>query len=594
MKPISRILAFLMVFVLLLALCACGSAPAGGTTTGGNASGNDQVYFRLGFKDGPDSLNPYAADVTVDQFVLSLIYDTLFAYNLQTGEITNSLCTDYTVDKNDDGTCTWNLTLRSDVKFTDGQPVTAEDVAFSLMSAADFSSLYSTDASVVDTKKITVTDATHLSLVADNDYAYIKECLSNVPIVPKHIWNQYFKYGDNGVYTADEDTAQSAKEVTPAAENMIGSGLYKWDYADDTCCTLALNKDYWNGTSDAQFFTLTYNVSNMLTALQSGEIDAAYTANASDIQSLSGNQNFKYVIGDNGDYTCVSFNCHDADYSKGNPLLRVPEVREAIDRCLDKSYIIQMAYGNLGIPDEGIIGANSPYYYDIKNYEGYKGNNPDAAVALLEKAGFTYGADGSAYTSGTRYNADGKPLSFNLYYSSDNTEDGDAATIIAAECSKVGIEINAQSIEKYTLWDYTDSYDYDMYMIEWSAYNDPFFVLNYFVWNDGANAYSTTVDGTVQYPGGWNDTGWNNQNYDALYKQQVVMSDKTERYPIVQKMIQMVYDASPISVLGYLGYVQAYNSAHWSGFTQLGGNSQGMIFTAPIVSQQMRQIQYNG
>jgi len=269
-------------------------------------------------------------------------------------------------------------------------------------------------------------------------------------------------------------------------------------------------------------------------------------------------------------------------------------VREAIDRCLDKEYIIQMAYGDLGIADEGIIGANSPYYYDITTYAGYQGDDPDAAVALLEKAGFAYSADGGAYTDGTRYNADGDPLSFSLYYNSDNTEDADAATIIAAECAKIGIQINAQGIEKYTLWNYTDSYDYDMYMIEWSAYSDPFFVLNYFTWNDGANAYSVTdADGNISYLG-WNDTGWRSADYDALYQQQAVISDSTERYPIVQKMIQMVYDASPISVLGYLGYVQAYNSAHWSGFTQLGGSSRGMIFTAQIVSQQMLQISYNG
>jgi peptide/nickel transport system substrate-binding protein len=594
MKISSRILAFLMVFVMLLALCACGGSTSGSNTSGNSASNSDKKFFRIGFSYAPDSFNPYKANVSVSEFSLKLIYDTLFVTDLTTGEIANSLCTDHTVTQNDDGTYTWALTIRDGVKWTDGQPLTAEDVAFSLMSAVDFSSLYSVDASVVDKTKITVVDDTHLTFVVDNNYAYIEECLSNVPIVPKHIWNQYFEYGDDGVYTTDDATAESVLDVAPSADNMVSSGLFKWDYADDTCCNLALNTDYWNGTSAADEITLIYNVSDMLTALQSGEIDAAYSVPSSAIASMDGDSNISYVAGLNGNYTCLSFNCHENASSNGNPLLLIPEVRQAIDHCLNKEYIIQMAYGNLGIDDEGIIGANSPYYYDIKTYDGYDGNDVNGAIALLEKAGFTYDANGGAYTSGTRYNADGKPLSFSLYYSSGNTEDSDAATIISAECAEAGIQINAQGIDEYTLWDYTDAYDYDMYMIEWSSYHDPFFVLDYFVWDDGANAYSITdADGNVTYPG-WNDTGWNSSDYDTLYHQQVVMNDKDERYPIVQKMIQTVYDAAPISVLGYLTYIQAYNSSRWTGFTQYAGSSQGTIFSSATISQQMRQISYIG
>ena len=128
--------------VLLLAAAAffldgCSFRPESAKTPDG------ETLFRLGFAGTPASLNPYSACDPEAETAISLLYDTLFSEDLTTGEPVGSLCTEYTVTNASSGVGKlWNITIRDDVYWSDGERLTSGDVEFSLQSLKDLSARY--------------------------------------------------------------------------------------------------------------------------------------------------------------------------------------------------------------------------------------------------------------------------------------------------------------------------------------------------------------------------------------------------------------------------------------------------------------------
>jgi hypothetical protein len=94
--------------------------------------------------------------------------------------------------------------------------------------------------------------------------------------------------------------------------------------------------------------------------------------------------------------------------------------------------------------------------------------------------------------------------------------------------------------------------DFDMYIWGWGEYVDPDYILNVF---------------TTGQINGWNDSVWSNAEYDALYTQQAQTIDPTVRKPIIDKMVQIYYQAAPYIVTTYEQQLEAYNTATWVGWT---------------------------
>ena len=133
----SKLWILLLVLALTASIGACGYRPEPEKTESG------QTVFRLGFSETPSSLDPYTAETDAAAAAISLLYDTLFYADIETGRYINSVCQEYTVQPAAaDGARLWTLTLRNDVYFHDGTALTARDVEFSLQSMKDFSLLY--------------------------------------------------------------------------------------------------------------------------------------------------------------------------------------------------------------------------------------------------------------------------------------------------------------------------------------------------------------------------------------------------------------------------------------------------------------------
>ncbi len=585
MKPARILIALLLVLAFALPLAACGS------------NDDDTVYFRFGFGDQPDSLNPYYGTHTVSYYVFSSVYDTLFTrdadYNLA-----NNLCTGYETQVNDDGTCTYTMTVRDDVAWHDGEAFTANDVAFTLYSTYYWSYAHSYDVQFLDPDSIEVVNDTTLTFTVASDYPYITEYLSTCPIYPAHIWKPYFTDDAGSWLAADDEATFAAQEAELSADNMVGTGPFKWYAADDTSCTLVRNDAYWNGKSGIDALVYVYNVSEPLTAIQNGELDACMNMTASALDAIKNDAAFDYAYSMNYGFNCISFNLNAPDAgSSANQLIQLKQVRQAIDLCTPRDYILDMAYDGLGVAGDSLLSTNDSYYNNLRTqYAGYRDSNAadsvERAIALVESAGFTYNASGAAYSdadkaaAATRYNAAGEALSFRLYYDSNNTEDQDTCTIVKETCGKAGIELTVQGFDQATLWDYCDAYDYDMYIVEWGAYVDPSFSLSLFQWEDGYWAYAAN---------GYNETGYANGEYDALFNEQLYAKDDAQRRATVNRMQEIVYEDCPMIILGYFYYLQPINAAKWSGYSQLPqGNEYGLLWDYTTMPYQLLHLTYIG
>lgn len=574
MRKRVKLLSLLLAFAMLLTLAGCSSSGK-----------NEPVYFRLGVGEA-DSYNPFFGYKTVAYYGFALVYDPLFNFEPDYETIDYRLATSYDVSA--DG-LTYTFHLREGVKWTDGEPFTADDVAFTLTYTPKYSSAFSYDTSNIDTDSIKVVDEHTVQFNVFEDANGFLGYLAGVPIVPKHIWSQYL----------ESDNPESVYDVKCTTDNMVGTGLYKYYSEDESSAVFQLNKDYWGDKGDADVVVLEYNIADdaALAALQSGELDGAQSVIPSAVDALKSDKSLDYCLGMSFGFFGIGMNLHTADEgSTANPALQVREVRQAIDWCTQRQYLMQMAYSGLGAANWSFLTPNDKYYYDMHQYSGFRDSDADgniaSAVALLESAGFTLNASGQPYgdadvTAGTpRYNAAGQSLSFRIFVESDNVSYDSCATLIAAQCAKAGIQLNISRYDQSTLWSYTDARDYDMYLIEWAGYRDPDFCAALFAWDDGKFDYAGS---------GYNDSGYANDHYDELYYKQRYAHDESERRAALDEMQQIVYDDCPYIILGSYYYIQAVNSSRWSGYARFPSDSEyGMMYDYNIFRYNLQHMKYVG
>lgn len=522
---------FLVVVTLLaLFVSACGAA---GPKT--------PVVLRIGWGGSPDTLNPGTGVLTEAYTVFALVYDTLYEYQL---DGTYKLDVADSVDAAADG-LTYTFKIHDGIKFHDGQPMTAKDVAFSLNLYKNNTDFIYLNAYTANFDTIEAPDDSTVVLKMSNAVPNIDYLLSYLYILPEHIWKDYAE-------------APASTEF----ENLqtIGTGPFKMlEYSPNEFVRLGANKDHFaNPPKIDEVIFQTFESNDVLVqSLRSGAVDMITEMPATAVESLKGDTNIKVVTG--APYapgvSDIIFNQVDPEkcptdvggLCTGHPALRDRNVRLALAHATDKQKLIDIVLLGYGTPGFTLIPDGLGFWYNntLQDFE----YDVDRANQILDDAGYL-DADGD----GVRDMPDGsRPLHFKVQWPSDSIDAPRTAELLTEMWGAVGVTLELQAVDPDALTAACcPAFDYDILIWGWGSDPDPNLLLS--------------VYATSEIPNGYNESGYSNAAYDDLYIKQGVELDLEKRKELVWQMQEIVFNDVVYIIPFYEESIQAYRTDKFTGW----------------------------
>lgn len=466
------------------------------------------------------------------------VYDTLVKLTPNFSNPVPDLAYKWTIYPNNSAAVFY---LVKNATWSDGVPVTAQDVVYSYeLASNNVSRLQPNVAPIISVEAInnyTVEIHYHPTLLLINNI------ISQVPIVPKHVWEKYVPDPLNA-------TALSDYQDYP----LVSSGPFTVSqYVQGQYIELTANPHYFYKTREPhikniviQFFK---DSNTMVAALESGQIDAvAPTIQPAQISSLeSGYPNIKVVVEPGEELWYIGVNVYP--YGHGNPTLKDLQVRKALAYAINTTELAQVIWRGYATPAAGLLPVGNAYHDpNLKPYPF----NLTLANLTLEEAGYKMGPNG------IRVSPNGVPLSYTLYVINSDPEEIQAANIVAGWWKQIGVQANVVPEDGGALaniiWpNFTQDFDL------WDWYTSPAVptLLSVFL----ANQTETGIS----------DSGYNNSSYDKLYGQMLTATSQAQLKEDAYQLQAMLYNDLPYLMLYYVDSIEAYNT-HFSGlYTNMTG-----------------------
>ena len=532
----------LLLCAALLMLATLASAPAALADSASPSA--DTTTFRVGWLLEPDNLNPFIGLVGQDYEIWHLNYDFLVGWDPKDFSPRPEIAESWQVSE--DGK-TWTFKIRQGVKWQDGEPLTAGDVAFTFNYIID-NELSTLDVYTRGITSATAVDDATVEITTERPKANILAMV--VPILPEHIWNK-----------VSGKAAASTYRNTPP---IVGSGPFQVvEWQKNKFLRLKANPEYWGGAPkvDELIFENYRNADTMSADLKAGGIDAAIELPLAQVPGLAKTPGLTMIKGTHWRFNQLGFNCYDSPDSLGNPVLVDQQFRHALNYAIDRQKIVDVAFFGQADVGSTLLPPYSAYHYEPTADELY-GYDPEKAEAELETAGYK-----DINGDGVRETKDGKPLQLDLMVTNDSPENKTAAKLIVGWFRDVGIGVTLRIVDYGVLLDAQYNYkgdvyapDYDMFIWFWTQDSDPSFML------------AVPTKDNIE---GWNDTLWWNPETDALFAKVDQTIDAGERVAPAQEMQKLVYEASPYLVFAYPYQMEGYNSDKWQGVVPAPSDVEG-------------------
>ena len=525
---------FVICSALLLAACGQAAAPPDG----------ERVVLRVGIGGAPDSLNPGNGYLTEAFDLYELVYDTLFSIDFA-GDYHPEMAESWTVS--DDG-LTWTFTLREGIVFSDGTPLTAEDVAFTLLAYRDWESfgflsgyaLYFADVQAPDERTVVLT----LSEPIGNLESQLLFCY----ILPRHIWEPF---------AGDLDAALEFEN-----EEMIGSGPFRLvEFSQGEFYRLEANHDHYLNPPviDEVIFRTYSNQDALVQALRAGELDMITEMPNTVVASLRNEANITVEHGAGRGLRDYIFNLstpetcpvEDGGVCSGHPALRDIVVRRAMAHAIDKQQIIDVALLGLGTAGTGLVPVALGDFYaaELQDYAF----DLDLANRLLDEAGYLDTNNDGIRECPAGMDCGGRPLDIVMQIPSDIGSGPREAELLSAWWAQIGIRMTPQVLEADTVTaNCCPAFNFDMLMWGWGSDPDPSFILS--------------VLTSQEIPTGLSETAYNNPEYDRLFAEQALEFDDARRVQIVHEMQRIMLEDLPYIIPYYDEEVQAFRTDRFTGW----------------------------
>jgi peptide/nickel transport system substrate-binding protein len=544
--------------VLSVASLSFAVACTGGGSSSGTSSGSGAVKeggtLRLAAYDGIDSLNPILG-VNDDAYAAyEYFLPQLVQYDAKQ-EFAPDLATKWSHSK--DG-LTWTFTTQSGAAWSDGEPLTSADVAFTFNTLIKFQDTVTAGSAgvVQHLTKATAPDATTAVFHYDRPVAAVLGNVQQTSILPQHIWAQYA--------AGDGKALRTFSNAPSDSQPTVSGGPFMITQYEQNGTTIFARNPHWYGTKphiDQMGLIYFSNEDAEITALKTNQIDAIEAVPPPSVKTLQ-DAGFHVDIGPGLTYR--TFIINSSPYKTTQPELMDPQTRMAFEYAIDRQSIIDTAWLGYAQPGTTIVPVTTGIWHDSSIQP--LPFNTTKANEILDSLGYTRGSDGIRV-------ANGHPMSYKVIFPRSERGAGDRAfQIIQGDFEQIGVKLIQDNVTgAYGIMTAPDSkyLNWDLAMWDWTPPIDPDFILSAM---------------TCKSLGNWNDSGYCNSAYDKLYAQQTADVNPDSRKQIVDRMQQMVFDDRPYVILNYNDTLNAWNERNFVGFVESGQGLFSALTKASLIS----------
>lgn len=479
--------------------------------TGGSTS-KKGGYLTFGGAD-VGTLNPLLAPDTTSMSMSRLLFDPLLNFDNKQNPVPLLAESPPKVSADE---LTYTFTLRSGLKWTDGTPLTADDVVWTYQLIYDpkyagFAyPLRSLALHYIDS--ITSSGPNTIVMKTKQVYAPFLLQFGTLPILPKHVLGNM--------------NAQALNTAAFNSSPTVSSGMMKFDsWKQGATLKLVRNPSYYRGPARLDGVVNRVVTGSAVTPLQTGEVHLSYTISPVDIAQLnSSSATVKVVTVDAPLYFYGAFNLDPA--KKGSKLFSDVNVRKALMLALDRKGIGDAIYFKTEVVPDSVIW-KSTWAYNAKVTPKYP-HDKAKAESMLDAAGWTKGANGVRAKNGLQ-------MAFDMHVAANHPDWVQVVEAMQEQWQSIGVAMTPTPID-HSVWvtelSQTRPYDAILMLLSWGG-SDP--------------DQTTTLSSTGVY----NASNWKSTEMDTMLGHAVGTLDKNKRKEFYAGVQDLAADQLPLLPIIY-------------------------------------------
>ena len=494
--------------------------------------------------EGPKTFNPFNTKDNISAQMSEIMYDGLVTTDVVTGKTIPKLAKSFSVNGKE-----YIVNLRHGVKWSDGKPITADDVVFTWQNIIfdGFGNTSTRDSVMIDGKLPTVEkiDDYTVKFVTPEPFAPFLRMLSS-PIAPKHIFQPAVNRGRE-YFDGFLSTNTNPKE-------FVTSGAFRLkEYVPAQRVVFERNPNYYEINKDGKklpyldklVYLIVGDINNQVLKFEGGELDeiSLQGANVARFKEMEKHSDFTvFNIGPDTGTMYLSMNMNNRKNEKGKYYVdqkkqvwfQDKNFRQAVDYAIDRKNMVFNIANGLGYPLFTPETLNSIFLNKkLKPYD----KNTEKSKELLKKSGFTWDK------AGHLIDKFGNHVEFDLYTNAGNTEREAIGVMVKQDLEDLGMKVNFKPIEFNSLVNkLMASLDWDMVIMGFTGSPlEP---------NGGKNVWLS--DGTLHIFNQRLERDANSPRYafekriDYLYTQGALATKFEDRKKYYDEYQAIVYDEKPL------------------------------------------------
>ena len=493
----------------------------------------------------PKTLNPVLSVDAPSREVIAAMQADLVHINRAT-QLTEAALAE-SVKVSSDG-LRYTVTLRRGLRFSDGQPLDADDVMFTFHVYLD-ENVHSPqrDLLIVGGKPITVRklDARTLVFEFAKPYGVGERVFDGLAILPRHLLEKPYQEGK----------FEQIGTLSTPANQWAGLGPFRLkEYVAGQRLVLERNPYYWKTDTkgsrlpylDELVFLFVPSADAQVLRFQSGDTDIVSGLGAENFSVLS-RQKASYTLADAGpglEYNFVFFNLNELsgratpDLARKQRWFREVRFRQAVSAAIDREAIVRLVYQGRAAALYGPVTPGNRRWVDAK--VAHQPHSIDHARQLLREAGFSW-ANGPSGDS-TLLDADGSPVEFSILTSSSNADRMKMATLIQDDLKHLGMHVQVVPLEFRSLLDrITQTKEYEACVLGLVSFDaDPNSDMNVWLSSGGTHLW----DPSQEHPA----TAWESE-IDRLMDEQLTATSYEQRKKLYDRVQEILAEFQPMIFL---------------------------------------------